>query len=739
MQKLPLPSGMRPIRCIARWLPLLLGLGAPLSAQVNYATPYAFQVLAGLAGNAGSTNGTGSAARFNRPYGMAVDSSGNVYVADRGNAVIRKITPAGVVTTIAGTAGVVGSVDGTGTAALFNDPSGLAVDSTGNVYVADTGNNTIRKITPAGVVSTPVGTPGTSGSADGTGPAATFSNPYGVAVDGSGNLYVTDTGNDTIRKITSGGTSSTFAGSAGGVGSADGTGATIQFNSPIGIAIDSGGNLYVADSGNNTIRKITSAGVSSTLAGNPGIAGITDATGVFALFDSPRGVAVDSAGNVYVADAENSAIRKVTAAGLVTTLAGDPGVFANAAGTGSAAEFDVPFGVAVNSSGTVYVSTELGYTIDQGTAATALAPSILLQPQSQTILSGSSVVFHVMANGLPAPAYQWYRNGSAISNGAGVSGATGTTLVVTGATAASAGSYTCTATNASGSATSGSAALAVISGAVESRIVNISCRSQVNLGPELLVLGFAVGGAGTSGSESLLVRASGPALGVFGVTGALPDPLLQFYSGPTLTAMDAGWAGNAQIASVAAYLSAFPWTTTPVGQDSALLETEGAGQYTAQVTGLSGDTGIALAEVYDATPPGTATASTPRLVNISARSEVVAGSGVMIVGFVIDGSAAKTVLIRASGPALSPFLSGTLADPELQLYSGSTLLATNFGWGGDPEIAAEAASVGAFAWTSPTSNDSAVLLTLAPGAYTAQVAGASGDTGIALLEVYEIQ
>src|SRR6202142_2812494 len=488
MQKPPLPNGMRPFRRIARWLPLLLGLGAPLSAQVNYATPYSFQVLAGLAGNAGSTDGTGSAARFNHPYGLAVDSSGNVYVADRANSVIRKITPAGVVTTIAGRAGVPGSVDGNGTAALFNNPSGVAVDATGNVYVADTGNDTIRKITPAGVVSTPVGTPGTSGSTDGTGPAATFGSPFGVAVDGSG-------------------------------------------------------NLYVADTGNNTIRKITSGGVSSTLAGSPGVPGFTDGTGIFALFDSPRGIAVDGAGNVYVADSQNSAIRKVTAAGVVTTIAGAPGIFANATGTGSAAEFDVPFGVAVNSSGAVFVSTVLGYTVEQGTAATTLAPSILQQPLSQTILSGGTVVFHVLANGLPAPAYQWYRNGIALANGAGISGATGATLVVAGATAAGAGSYTCTATNASGSSTSSSAALAVISGASVSRLVNISCRSQGGLGSQLLVLGFAVGGAGTSGNESLLVRASGPALGAFNVTGALPDPQLQFFAGSSLVGTDAGWAG----------------------------------------------------------------------------------------------------------------------------------------------------------------------------------------------------
>jgi hypothetical protein len=160
----------------------------------------------------------------------------------------------------------------------------------------------------------------------------------------------------------------------------------------------------------------------------------------------------------------------------------------------------------------------------------------------------------------------------------------------------------------------------------------------------------------------------------------------------------------------------------------------------AQINGQSGDTGVALAEIFDATPAGTYTLASPRLVNISARTSVSTGGGVLIAGFVISGTAAKTVLIRASGPALSTYLSGTLVDPQLQLYSSSdTILGSNFGWGGDPEIAAEAAAVGAFPWTSATSDDSALLITLPPGSYTAEVAGASGDSGIALLEVYEVK
>src|SRR5208282_5636725 len=153
-----------------------------------------------------------------------------------------------------------------------------------------------------------------------------------------------------------------------------------------------------------------------------------------------------------------------------------------------------------------------------------------------------------------------------------------------------------------------------------------------------------------------------------------------------------------------------------------------AGPYTAQVSGASGDTGVSLAEVYDGTPQGTYTPSSPRLVNLSARVGVGTGGNILIAGFVVGGTTSKTVLIRASGPALIPFgVTGTLPDPKLQLYSGSTLLQTNTGWGGNAQIADAAATVGAFAWTNLSSSDSALLITLPPGAYTAQVSGASGD------------
>src|SRR5206468_1329426 len=192
------------------------------TVTVQASVRYAFTTLAGVVGSPGSADGSQNLARFNSPYGVAMDSSGNIYVADNYNSTIRKITAGGVVTTLAGLAGSYGSADGTGSAARFYGPSGVAVDNAGNVYVADAGNHTIRKATPAGVVTTLAGLAGNPGSADGTGSAARFFDPRGLATDSSGNVYVGDYGNQTIRKITPAGAVTTLAGLAGNPGSADG-------------------------------------------------------------------------------------------------------------------------------------------------------------------------------------------------------------------------------------------------------------------------------------------------------------------------------------------------------------------------------------------------------------------------------------------------------------------------------------------------------------------------------------
>jgi len=373
-------------------------------------------------------------------------------------------------------------------------------------------------------------------------------------------------------------------------------------------------------------------------------------------------------------------------------------------------------------------------------AVAAGVPSTLsftVQPSSQSISSGSTVVFNANASGSPSPSYQWCYNGSALANGGGVSGVTGPTLVINAATSANAGSYYCVATNTSASLQSNTATLSLTTTTNIGRLINISCRAQVGTGANILIAGFVVGGAGTSGTESLLLRGSGPALIPFGVTGTLPDPQLQLNSGSTSLATNDGWAGNATIASTAAAVGAFTWTNSS-SHDAALFETLD-GAYTAQIAGQSGDTGVALAEVYDATPEGTYTLTTPRLINISSRAQVGTGGNILIAGFVVGGTTSETVLIRASGPALVPFgVTGVLPDPELQLFSGSTLVASNTGWGGNAQIVSIAASVGAFSWGSSATADSALIVTLAPGAYTAQMSGASGDTGVALVEVYEV-
>jgi streptogramin lyase len=266
--------------------------------------------LAGSAGNSGSANGSGTAARFNSPEGVAVDSAGNLYVADTFNHLIRKITPTGVVTTLAGTAGSYGNVNATGTAASFNGPSGVAVDSSGNVYVADGLNNLVRKISATGVVTTLAGS-GALGSADGTGASAIFSHPYHVAVDTAGNVYVTEPPTNLVRKITPAGVVTTLAGT-GAVGSTNGTGTAASFSDPMGVAVDASGNVYVASIADNLIRKITPAAVVTTLAGMAGKSGNANGAAASATFRMPRGLTVDASGNVYVADSANNLIRKIS-------------------------------------------------------------------------------------------------------------------------------------------------------------------------------------------------------------------------------------------------------------------------------------------------------------------------------------------------------------------------------------------------------------------------------------------
>ena len=331
--------------------------GTPLTSTTSLTSggatglTYTVSTLAGTPLSPGSGNGTGSGASFNHPGGVAVDGSGNVYVADTNNNVIRKITATGVVTTLAGTPGPSGSANGTGPAAGFFEPNGVAVDLAGNVYVADSFNSTIRKITPGGLVSTLAGTPGVLGSANGLGPAASFNLPSGVAVDGAGYVYVADSNNSIIRKITPGGQVSTLAGTALSTGSADGLGATARFNYPYGLTLDGLGNVYVADTNNAAIRLISPAGLVATLA----------VTGGSLLH--PSGLTLDATGNLYVADTYNQVIRVISTAELLSTAAGTLNATGSTGGAGTVALFNYPGDVAVDATGTIFVADTANSTI----------------------------------------------------------------------------------------------------------------------------------------------------------------------------------------------------------------------------------------------------------------------------------------------------------------------------------------------------------------------------------------
>ncbi|MEI6567939.1 MAG: cadherin-like beta sandwich domain-containing protein, partial [Verrucomicrobiota bacterium] len=340
--------------------------GGAADAYFTYSTStgtaWVVSTLAG-SGTSGSLDGSPAEAQFVLPVDTAVDGMGNVYVADFQSHRIRKITPAGVVSTLAGSTS--GYAEGLGTQAMFNCPSGVAVDGSGNVYVADLSNNRIRKITPAGEVTTLAGN-ATSGYADGTGAAATFAAPGGLAVDATGNVYVADTGNNLIRRITAAGEVTTLAGSGVG-GFADGTGTNAVFNSPSQVAVDSATNVYLVD-GNNRIRKITPAGDVTTLAGS-GVDGYADGNGTNASFSQPYGLAADADGNVYVADTGNNCIRKITPTGDVSTLAGDQTNSGYLDGMGAAARFNGPYGLAVDAATNVFVVDQLNDRVRKVTPA----------------------------------------------------------------------------------------------------------------------------------------------------------------------------------------------------------------------------------------------------------------------------------------------------------------------------------------------------------------------------------
>ena len=369
-------------------------------------------------------------------------------------------------------------------------------------------------------------------------------------------------------------------------------------------------------------------------------------------------------------------------------------------------------------------------------------PTITAQPAALTSVStGSSTSLSIAATTAAGTlTYQWFFNQVAIT------GATSATYALSSAQTSDAGSYQVLLTGPGGSIVSRAVTLDVKSNAATTaRLVNLAVRTTAGAGDKLLIVGLAIGGAGTTGDKPLLLRGVGPTLGAFGVPGVLADPKLSLYAGTTLLAENDDWSGTTAIANTAAALGAFAYSG-PASKDAALSLARPAGSYTVQLSAATGAAGIALAEIYDATPSTAFTATTPRLVNVSARTTVGSGGDVLIAGFVVGGTGSKTVLIRAIGPTLGLFgVPGVLADPKLELYAagGTTPISTNDNWGASAnatQMSATFATVGAFPLALET-KDAALLVTLPPGSYTAQVTGlgnATTSTGVALIEVYEV-
>jgi len=866
-------------RFLSALLCLSISTVATRLAAQNY-TPYNITTFAGSNLNGGLLNGQGTAAEFYNPNAVAVDSSGNVYVADTGNDVVRKITSGGLVSTLASgfgplygiavdssgnvyvsdqinttaTTGAIKKITSTGSVSVLVSsglagPAGLTLDSSGNLYVADAGNSVIRKVnTQTGAMTVYAGTAGSSAAIDGAPGTGKMGYPTGVAFDTSGNLYVADGQFEEIRKVNSSGTLSTYAGSPGVPstqdGAINGSPGNVGFEDPVGIASDGAGNLYIVDGG--AIRYITAGGTVSTLAGVYGRAGSNNGAGQNALFNNPYGIAATSAGVIYIADAGNYEIRLgVSPTSQAPTIQYQPTSVTSSVGgsaafmvTASGANLTYQWylnGVAISGATTtplslgnltasqagtytVTVSNSYGSVTSTGaylTVGPSLAPNITSEPSSVTAAAGGTATFAVTASG-SGLSYQWYLNGAAISgatsstlnlsaltssqagsytvtvtnnygaatsfaatltvtgsstsvpavttqpvavtayagsaaslsvsasgnnlsyqwnlNGTPISGATSSTLSLGSLTTSQGGTYTVTVSNSSGSVTSSGAVVTVVEGG---HLINLSVLTTLAATGNFTV-GFVIGGAATTGSKPVLLRASGPSLAAFLSPPYLDNPSISFYNGTTLVNSNSAWGGNATISSVAAQVGAFPFVSS-TSLDSALyVPAAPTGNDSVIVQGIGVVGGSVLAEIYDATPSASFSATTPRLINLSVLKNM---GSLLTVGFTVGGSANRNVLIRAVGPTLglAPFnLGGVASNPQITLFnSSSTAIQSNDVWGGTAALTSAMATSGAFTLPS-NSLDSAMIANLAPGTYTVQATEASGTTGTVLVDLYEL-
>jgi hypothetical protein len=378
------------------------------------------------------------------------------------------------------------------------------------------------------------------------------------------------------------------------------------------------------------------------------------------------------------------------------------------------------------------------FLITRANVSVSSVASITAQPTRQSVALGSTATFTTAATGNPAASMQWQRRAAGstvwanLLQGGSYSGVTTTTLTVSNVTGAMHGDqFRVIHTNSAGDAISDAANLTVSA----SRLINLSVLTSVATG-DAFTMGYVVGGPGTSGTKSILIRAAGPSLVPLGVAGVLDDPRLELFTGASKTGENDNWGGTAALMNAFTTVGAFAFANGQ-SRDAAALATILAGDNSVRVSAAGAGSGAVIAELYDSTPATSVTASTPRLVNVSVLKHL--GSG-LTAGFSIGGNIPKTILVRAIGPTLGapPFnVPDVVADPQLALFSGSDRVSGNDNWSGSKALVEAFSQVGAFLLPA-TSGDAAIVTTLSPGNYTVQVSGIGGTTGVALVEIYDI-